>query len=147
MKTGDVVENAVWITGDEPQGMCEQYKKDVVASIDDLCQEMGFYHSPVSFIEKRPEEADVPEVPDHIQGQRVRLLLGSATVMGKVPETIEGSFVANLDQKDLGRLREITRKAHAKAYGTIIGYKKCDEIIEALGPDAAIATLRTETIH
>ena len=144
MKTGDVVENAVWLTGDEPEWMRKQYEQDVSESIDQLCEEFGFSHSPPVFIEKHPEAEDVPPVPDHIQGQRVRLLIGEATVMEKMPETSVGSFVANLEQDDLDRLRTITRKAHAKHNHTLIGNSECDKIIEELGPEAAMATL---TLH
>ncbi|MCH8330636.1 MAG: hypothetical protein IH946_04535 [Bacteroidetes bacterium] len=143
MKIGDEVENAIWITGDESQELRKRYERDVIGSIDFLCLEMGFFHGPVTFIEKRPGEDKVPPVPDHIQGQRVRLLIAEAIVTKKRPTTSKGSFVANLELKDLKELRKITRKAYAKSYGTLIGNTKCDEIIEALGPDAAVATLET----
>lgn len=142
MKIGDEVENAIWITGDEPEEMRKQYERDVIQSIDDLCSSEGFTHGPVTFIEKRPEEDKVPEVPDHIHGQRVRLLVAEATVLHKVIFITGGSFIANLDKQDLKKLRQITRKAYAKYHGTLIGNIKCDEIIEALGPDAAVETLK-----
>ena len=143
MKIGDEVENAIWLTGDEPEGMRKRYERDVIESIDFLCEDKGFYHGPVIFSEKRPGEDKVPPVPDHIQGQRVRLLIAEATITEKRPETSKGSFVANLDKKDLDKIRKMTREAYAKSYGTLIGNTKCDEIIEELGPESAVETLRT----
>ncbi|KKK55923.1 hypothetical protein LCGC14_3069700, partial [marine sediment metagenome] len=114
MKLGDVVTNAIWVTGDESVGLRKRYEQDVTESIDTLCQGMGFIHGLVTFIEKHPESEDVPPVPDHIQGQRVRLLVAESTVVKKALEVIQESFVANLDKKDLAKLRSITRKAYAK---------------------------------
>jgi hypothetical protein len=113
-----------------------------------LCNELGFYHGPVSFTEKRPEEDRVPEVPDHIQGSRVRLLVAEAEVVGKCPESPQGSFIANLDRKDLVRLRKVTRRAHAKnhPHGEDMTDPEVDEIIERYGPDAALETLRRKDL-
>ncbi len=136
MKTGDLIESSIWVTGDEPKALLDRYKQDVTEAISYLCQENGMTYGDVTFIEKHPMD-DIPEVPDHISGSRVRLLVGEAYVTGVVVETTEGSFVNNLDHKDLMKLRTIIRR-----YGTRSN-ADCDAIIEQIGPEAAIDTLRS----
>lgn len=144
MKIGDIVTNAIWVDGNESKEMRAQYEKDVTNQIDILCQDKGFIRGEVTFIEKRPDAEDVEfPVPDHIQGDCVRLLVAEAKIVEKKIEVKIGSFVHNLDKKDLQTLRKMTRKAHAKKFGTLIGNRQCDEIIEEIGPDAAVAALRT----
>ena len=143
LKVGDVIENAIWITGDEPLGMKEKYKKEVTETIDDLCKREGFEHGPITMHEKRPGEHRAPPVPDHIQGSRVRLLVLEATVVKKLDFVPQSSFVDNLEYKDLLRLREITRKAFLKNFKRNLLDYECDEIIEMLGPDSAVDALRS----
>ena len=150
MKPGDIIESAVWLTGDEPQEMRERYKRDVTEAIDYFCHENKFLHGPVTFIEKLPGSERVPAVPDHVQGQRVRLLVAESTITAKAVVAPKGSFIANLDKHDLDRLRKITRIAGVKAYRRIMNDAECDEVIENIGPEAALDTLRRhvgETIH
>lgn len=137
MRIGDVIESSIWMTGDESQAVRQQYELDVSQAIGSLCDEHGFECGPVKFSEKHPSEDRVPEVPDHIQGSRVRLLVAEAEVIARVVR-VEGSFVANLETKDLQRLRLITRQASRQ----VLTDQECDAIIERYGPDAAIETLR-----
>jgi len=143
MEIGDVIENAIWMTGDEPEGMKERYKADVLGTIDDLCEKEGVVYGPVTAHELRPGDHRCPEVPDHIQGSRVRLLVLEATVVKKLVVEGKTNFVGNVDGKDLVKLRKITRDRAAKTLKKIISDDECDYIIETLGPDAAVATLRT----
>ena len=143
MEIGDVVENAIWMTGDEPEGMKERYKEDVLVTISALCAEEGFLHGPITMHELKPGDHRCPEVPEHIQGSRVRLLVVESTLVKKLVVESEGSFVGNLDKSDLVKLRKITRDRAAKDLKKIISDAECDEIIELLGTDAALATLRT----
>jgi len=143
MEIGEVIINSIWMTGDEPEGMKERYKKDILKSFDDLCKEQGFVHGPITMYEKRPGDGIVP-VPDHIQGSRVRLLILEAELVEKlVVQSEPTSFVSTLERSDLVKLRKITRDRAAKDLKRIISNKECDEVIEELGPDAALATLRT----
>ena len=142
MKLGEVIINSIWMTGDEPEGMKERYKKDILESFDVLCKQEGFVHGPITVHEKRPEEGIVP-VPDHIQGSRVRLLIIEAELVEKLLVVVEASFVSTLERSDLVKLRKITRDRGAKDLKRIISDAECDEVIEELGPDAALATLRT----
>ena len=138
MKTDDLIESAIWITGDESPSLRTRYEQDERLAIDDACAEEGMEHGPVTFTEKRPGEDRVPPVPDHIQGSRVRLLVAESIVTGMAVQTSQGSFVANLEKKDLMRLRLITRRASK----VTLTDQECDEIIEAIGPEAAVETLR-----
>lgn len=145
MNLGEVIESAIWLTGDESQELRKRYEQDVCQAIDDLCQEHAVLHGPVTFTEKRPGDDRVPPVPDHIQGGRVRLLVAESVVTEHAPQTSIGSFVANLELKDLTRLRKITRR-----YRPGLTDQQCDEIIEELGPEAALDTLRRNvgvTVH
>ncbi len=143
MKIGDVVNNAIWLTGEETEGLRMRYMYDVSDTIDELCQTEGFIHGEVVFIEKCPGDERVPKVPDHIQGPKVRLLIAEATVLKEIPKSNEGSFVDNLDRKDLIKLRKLTKQSAFKFYNRLISNEECDEIIEALGPDSAVETMRT----
>jgi len=142
MKVGDTVETAMWLTGDEPREMVERFKLEVTGAIDELCETEGYFHGEVIFMEKHPDDERVPEVPEHIQGQKVRLLVGESPLVVKLPEETEKSFVANLDRKDLTKLRLLTRKAAAKHFKRVLSDIQADEIIESLGIDSALATLR-----
>ena len=141
LKVGEVIVNSVWTTGDEPEGMKERYKKDIIESFDALCKTEGFIHGPVTIYEKRPGEGIVP-VPDHIQGSRVRLLILEATLVEELVLEVKPTFVGNLDLADLVKLRKITRDRCAQELKRIVSNEECDEIIELLGPDAAISALR-----
>lgn len=142
LKTGDVIENAIWITGDEPEGLKEKYRKDVSGTIDDLCEQEGFIHGPITMYELRPGDESVPIVPPHIYGSRVRLLVVESTLVKKLVLEGEGSFIGELEHKDLLRLRAITRKAIQKTYPRQVLDYECDEVIEKLGPEAALDALR-----
>ena len=142
MRIGDVIESAIWLTGEESPELKKYYETDVISAIDDVCA--GYIHGPVKFTEKKPGQDRVPEVPDHIQGINVRLLVAEAEVLAPAPETSVGSFVANLDKVDLDRLRDITRQIHKRFNGTILANSQCDEVIEELGPEAALSTLRQQ---
>ena len=142
MKVGEVIVNSIWCTGDEPEGTKDRYYNDILETFDHLCKKEGFVHGPVTMYEKLPGDGIVP-VPDHISGSNVRLLILETTLVKKLVVEGESSFVGNLDRADLVKLRKITRGRAAKDLKRIISNVECDEIIELLGPDAAIDTLRT----
>ena len=148
MKTGDLIESAIWITGDESQSIRTRYEQDVRQAMADFCAEEGLEYGPVTFIEKRPGDDRVPPVPDHVQGSRVRLLVGEAQIIDNRVATSEGSFIANLEKKDLVRLRAITRNGYMKQHpGHNMTDSECDQYIEQYGPEAAIETLRKHTLQ
>jgi len=142
MKLGDVIENAIWMTGDESVDLKAKYRNDVLGTMDDLCEREGFIHGPITMHELRPGDDRCPEVPSHIHGSRVRLLVVESTLVTKLVVDSVPSFVDNLERADLVKLRKITRDRVAKDLKRIISNKECDEIIEMLGPDAAVSALR-----
>jgi len=137
MNVGDKIESAIWMTGDEHPAMRRQYELDVIEAIDYLCAENSMTYANVEFTEKHPMDTGVMDVPDHVSGSRVRLLVGEATVTGKAIEVSKGSFVGNLDRKDLMKLRGIIRRHGSRSN------EECDYIIEQIGPEAALETLRS----
>jgi len=144
LKIGDTIESAVWITGDEASDVRQRFERDVGAAIDKMCTDQRMIHGPVTWLEKHPMEDRVPAAPDHVQGSCVRLLVGAAQVVAQMPDETPASFVANLEIKDLLRLRQITRRVHARRYpGGALSDESCDAAIEELGPEAALDTLRT----
>lgn len=135
MKPGDLAECAIWLDGTETLAMLRQWKADVsymMAHGHDPVLKLG----PVSFELKHPGQDRVPQVPDHLQGPDVRLLIATAEVQGFEIKRA-GSFVSELGKRDLARLRAATRREHGK-----LSDEQCDQIIERLGPVAAAETVR-----
>lgn len=130
---GHMIESAMWVTGEESAKLIEHHKQQVSLAISARCAKEGWIPGPIHFVTKHPEEDRVPEVPEHISGQRVRLLVAECVVVDDIPKDAKGSFCANLEKQDLERLRRITRRN--------VPYKlsddQCDAIIEKLGPDTA----------
>lgn len=138
MKIGTTLETAMWLSGEESQETLDRYYKDVCEAFLTACTEAGFVHGPVAFYELQPGEDRVPEVPDHIQGQSVRLLVAETDVIAKMPELKTYAFVGDLEHDDLQRLRQITRRR----MGQHLTDFECDDIIEEHGPEAAVAALQ-----
>ncbi len=131
MKIGELTECAIWIDGTESEAALRQWKIDCSFMMANA-QEPRLKLGPVTFEIKRPGEDRVPQVPDHIAGPNVRLLIATAEVVGFEPLHRE-SFLNELSEADLMRLRKATRKAHGKTLPDGV----CDQIIERLGPVAA----------
>jgi len=139
IEIGDTVDNSIWLDGNETPEMRKQFERDVEDAIDYFCYVNGMEHGPVTWTEKHPEDADVPPVPDHIQGERVRLLFASTTIIGKRVQTSIGSFIGDLDKKDHELLRKITRRAMPNV---TLNDNDVDALIEELGPEAAMDAVR-----
>jgi len=140
MNLGDVLETSFWLTGTETPELLAHHREQVCQSLLTVMSESGFVSGPVGFTEKKPGEDRVPPVPDHIQGPDVRLLVAEATVIAKVPELGTRRFVGDLDEKDLARLRQITRQNAPRP----LSDAECDDVIEELGPEAAGDVLRKQ---
>lgn len=136
MKIGDLAECAVWVDGTESEAMLRQWRTDCAYMMANS-QQPALKLGPVSFEIKRPGEYRVPPVPDHIKGPDVRLLVGSAEVIGFEAVRAQ-SFLNELSEADLMRLRKATRKAHKRNLPDAV----CDQIIERLGPVAATRDAR-----
>lgn len=145
MKPGDLAEIAIWMTGTEPVQHVEHWKTVVCPSIARESEDRdNIVFGPWTFIEKRPGDERCPQVPAHIHGPDVRLLVGTAKIgQGRPVITHESGFVADLTKDDLSRLRKLTRQAHSKMHpGDRLTDRHCDQLIEALGPDVAVKTLQ-----
>jgi len=143
---GDVLETAIWMDGTETPDLKDRFESDMRASLAAMADNEGVIIGPLIMAEKRPGEERVPPVPDAIQGLDVRLLVGEAKVVGYELEVSEGTFVADLEPKDLERLRTILRRVH-QSYNPgkpELTTEKCDEYINRNGPDAALAALREQ---
>lgn len=136
VKPGDLAECAIWLDGTETEAMLSQWATDcpyVMANSQEPALKLG----PINFEIKRPGQDRVPSVPDHIKGPDVRLLVATAEVLGFEPVRRE-SFLNELREADLVKLRKATRKAHGRKLSDAV----CDQIIERLGPVAATQDLR-----
>ncbi len=142
---GMPVEVSVWLTGRETPNQMQAWKKDCEAEIGRFGLEHGVMMGEAVYTEKRPGEDRVPPVPDHISGPDVRLLVCEACVLRPETKIVKATgFVADLDAKDLARLRKITRRAYAKTHPgqAPLNDAECDAVIERVGPESALKTLR-----
>lgn len=153
MKLGDTITASIWLDGRETPAMRAEYEMQVADAMNELCNDKGFRHGPLRFEEKLPKsDPRVPEVPDHIQGPDVRLLIGEADIVGLVVIETGRAFIGDLDRLDLERLRHITRKSFVESNpGQILTDMECDDVIEELGPEAAYEAIRSavdnHTVH
>lgn len=133
MIPGDLAECAIWITGEETTEMLRQWKADCAYMMSNG-HEPALKLGPLSFEIKYPGQDRVPHVPDRIKGPDVRLLIATAEVLG-FEDVRKASFVGDLSEADLRKLRGITRRK--------LGHKgpltdaQCDQLIDRLGPVAA----------
>jgi len=145
---GDTLEAAIWIDGRETIEDRVRFQKDVIASLETYCARHGRAIGPVTWVEKKPGEPRVPPVPAHIKGPLVRLLVAEAPVIAEPGiKIVRPGFVHDLEPNDAALLRRITRKQYRKAYPDRRRYpdltdRQADTLINDLGPDAALATLR-----
>jgi hypothetical protein len=145
VKPGDTVETAMWLDGTEPPELLARYRQDVLNAMLELARSQNLALTPIRWTEKRPGEDRMPEVPDHIQGPSVRLLVAEADVLACLENYDVGNFLAELEPRDLMRLHRVTRKAYAKQFpGRVrLTDRQCNTLINDLGPDAALASLET----
>lgn len=148
IRVGDVLESAIWLTGEETPALVEHHKAQVEAAILDQNAQTGAVTGPMRWTEKLPGDDRVPPVPDHIQGICVRLLVGEAEVLNVMGS--ESRFLAELEPSDLKRLRKITKRAHKSWWlRTFPGVRyegitdrQADTLINDLGPEAGLEAMR-----
>lgn len=143
-KIGMPIEVAIWLTGRETPNQIEAFKKDCTEEVGAFGVMNGVVMGAPVFTEKRPGGDRVPQVPDHISGPDVRMLVCEAVVVAERSLIVKSSgFVQDLDAVDLARLREVTRRAHqrAKPLEMPLTDAQCDAVIEELGPTTALKTL------
>lgn len=158
MNPGDTIEEAVWLDGLESPRQVETFKADVLELWTGIAQRYGCALTPIQWVEKRPGDPRVPDVPPHIAAggvqskPDVRLLVGEA----KLVPANTGNFLAELEPKDLDRLRDVVRRGYAKSWRDWVAKKQvcgpcpelsdrqCDRLINDLGPDAAVLALEQD---
>lgn len=150
MNIGDLIESAIWLDGTETEDQRKAFEFAVSQTITDLCMQHGFTHDPVKFVEKTPYDERVPPVPAHIENNaddlsRICLLVAEARITGVYVHT-ESLLTTNLEPIDLQRLRVITRNAALKRHPVPLTDAECDQIINELGPEAAIDALEKQTV-
>ena len=133
IEIGSTLESAVWVTGEETPEQRRDYERRVAVKIAQLCHAYGVMMGPLRSCLKKPGDDRVPQVPDHVSGPDVRLLVIEADVVSRTR-----AFVGELTGPDLQRLRALTRKHADRPLSDV----QCDDYIEALGPDAAMDALR-----
>jgi len=137
-KKGDFIESAMWFaTPDEKQ----ECKRSIRKAIE-KCEE-AMILAPVSWAEYSPDHKRCPDPPEGSE-HGITLLVGEAEVLAiKEPPPVS-RFVDNLEHKDLNLLRNITRSAHLKYNpdSDLLTDAQCDQIIESMGPEAAVKTMR-----
>jgi hypothetical protein len=141
MKPGDLAECAIWLDGTESDAMLKQWKADcsyLMSHSGDPVLRLG----PVNFELKRPGQERVPQVPDHLHGPDVRLLIATAEVLGFEPVR-KASFLSELSPRDLQRLRTATRNTHRGP----LSDDMCDQIIERMGPISAARGVNGQLVH
>lgn len=151
LKVGEMLETAVWADGKETEEQMQQFKHDLQEQLNYFAEQEEVIISPLVVTEKKPGEERVPDVPDDIQGPNVRLIVGEARVLAPKPKfkTRVTRFIDDLEEDDLNLLRQITRRAYKKhhpKHPELTDFQ-CDQVIESLGPDTALDTLRSGTIQ
>lgn len=139
MNIGDLAECSIWIDGTESEEMLKQWRTDVVYMMTQS-HDPKLKLGPVLFEIKRPGEDRVPQVPDHLQGPDVRLLVASAEMLGF--EMGKRSFLNEIEERDLVKLRKATRRQYGK-----LSDEQCDQLIERLGPNVAAREISGQAVH
>jgi len=144
MKTGDIIEFAVWLTGQETMEDLVDFSTDTKSAMESFAKENNLILDSGTAITKYPGDDRVPEVPDHISGPDVRLLVLEARVLMLKIDVSVSRFVDDLEPDDLNRLRKISRDAYARLYPkcALLTDAQCNTVINDLGPEAASDALR-----
>lgn len=148
VRVGDTLESAIWLDGTEKPEQVAMHKLNVQQTLEQANEASGAVTGPIRWSEKKPGDERVPEVPDHIQGDDVRLLVAECDVLNVRPS--ESKFLAELEPGDLRRLRKITRDAHKTWWRKTFprhawprpSDRQCDTLINDLGPDVAYEALQ-----
>ena len=142
---GDVLESAIWLDGRETAEHRKAFEAEVNAALALSARRHGHVLGPVTWTEKKPGDDRVPPVPNHIQGPNVRLLVAEAMIVNTVSIMRElPGFAHDLESDDLALLRRITRRKYREQYPgqPELTDRQCDTLINDLGPEAALDTLK-----
>lgn len=144
MKTGDIIEFAVWLTGQETMEDLISISEDMKQVRESWAKKHNLIFDSGTAVTRYPGDDRVPAVPSHISGPAVRLLIVEARILMFNPDRSVSRFVDDLEPDDLNRLRKISRDAYAKLYSKrpFLTDAQCNTVINDLGPDAAADALR-----
>lgn len=151
MRIGDEYETGVWYDANEWINPIAQCGKDLEDAIRHLCSNYRVRCGDIEFEVMKPGDSRVPEVPRWLEsktGVVPRLLVARTTIVGSVVNYSTG-ILADLDKKDLIKLRAITKRAHKVHFPKTpeLSDEECDSIIDQLGMEVALESLRKGTIH
>lgn len=140
-RLGQTIETSIWLNGQETVGELIKWKtKDLPDLMHIYEYENGVILGEIEFEELLPIDDRVPEVPDHIRGIDVRLLVATARVdRYAAPKIMPKPFLEELSFEDRDKLRKATRRAHQANAPEMpaLSNERCDEVIEALGQETA----------
>jgi hypothetical protein len=149
MKPGDDALWGWWLTGRETRDDLEAFSRDTADKMRQESDEGGIVFGPISVETMYPGDEGTPPVPNDVSGPDVRLLVTRAKVVAyKHPIAITPiGFVHDLEPDDLALLMRLTRKQYARAYPNEprLTDRQCHTLINDLGPDVAVETLRNMT--
>lgn len=139
---GDVLEFAYWMTGEETEGELTDFSHAAEMAMTSYMEEENCLLSKGVAHTKRPGDERCPEVPDHIHGTDVQLLVIEAQVLMDLPK--ESRFADELEKDDFNRLAKITRSHYARRFPKHppLTDGQVRTVINDLGPDAALDALR-----
>lgn len=134
-RKGDIVQVAFWYSNPDEQAKAKRLIRHQIRQAEGTC-----ILGPIKWSTLSPEDPRVPPPPEKYP-RGTMLLVGEAEVreIRRLPDP--ETFVSNLSPRDLLQLRQVTRRA-ALQNGQTLTDEQCDAIIEMLGPDAALKTLR-----
>lgn len=149
-KPGEIIETAIWLSGQETAEDLTRFAHDVRNALDEAAAAAGVVITDPHALTKYPGDERVPEVPDHISGPDVRLLVIEALVTGYAQADNDNFTVNELEPDDLARLRRITRGRYEEMMRMrgldppALTDRQCDTIINDAGPEAAMGSLRDD---
>lgn len=135
---GDMLEASLWYNSLNPLDKVAA-QRGVRECLEIMAQACGLLIGDIIWEDIGPEDGRVPEPPEAYYGAPM-CLYGQAPVVAARRAPVS-AFTHELEDEDLERVRTHTRKA-AAGYGQYLSDEECDEIINRIGPDAAVARLR-----
>ena len=147
MLIGESYHLGIWLDGRESAANMKMFKLDCLEAFRYIGSRNGVLFGEAEFEKKKPGDDMVPPVPDGCAERELTFLVASAKVIwtpsfsSPRPDSL---FAAQLEPDDLRRLRKLTREAYTKAYkGKLpLTDAQCDTLINELGPEAAVDSLR-----
>ena len=139
MHIGETVENSWWLTGYETREQVEAIAIALKHSLTEETLKSGLYHGPVHGYNLEPGDPRTPDVPEHIMGPCVILLVAEAEVIGAIPPGMS----SDLDMPSLEAMRDVTRKAYAERNpGALLTDMECDDVIDRIGENTVAGMVK-----